>query len=110
MYYTGYDPFTMKKVYVATDYHEKQMQRALLQYKNPKNADLVCKALVTANRQDLIGFDKSCLIQPARGQNAKSFQKKTNALYSKPLQKKNGTKGHNFKKTAKKSTQKKGRV
>ncbi len=65
MYYTGIDPFTQKPVYVATDYHEKQLQRALLQYQNPKNADLVREALCKCNRQDLIGFSQDCLIRPA---------------------------------------------
>ncbi len=65
MYYTGIDPFTQKSVYVATDYHEKQLQRALLQYNNPKNADLVREALCKCNRQDLIGFSPDCLVRPA---------------------------------------------
>ena len=64
MYYTGVDPRTMKPVYVAHDPHEKAMQRALIQYKNLKNYDLVHEALVKAHRTDLIGFDKKCLIHP----------------------------------------------
>ncbi len=76
MYYTELDPFTMKKVYVATDYEEKQMQRALLQFKNPKNADLVRRALARANRQDLIGYGKDCLIPPPHAQNPKAWEKK----------------------------------
>ncbi len=64
MYYTGVDPRTMEPVYVAHNPHEKAMQRALIQYKNPKNYDLVYEALVTAHRTDLIGFDKKCLIRP----------------------------------------------
>lgn len=64
MYYTGLDPRTMKPVYVSTNPHEKAMQRALIQYKNPKNYDLVHEALVKAGREDLIGFDKKCLIRP----------------------------------------------
>ena len=64
MYYTGIDPRTMKKVYVAKDPTEKAMQRALLQYRRPENYALVHKALVMAGRQDLIGFDKNCLIRP----------------------------------------------
>lgn len=63
MYYTGVDPRTMEPVYVAHNPHEKAMQRALIQYKNPKNYDLVYEALVTAHRTDLIGFDKKCLIR-----------------------------------------------
>ena len=66
MYYTGVDPRTMKPVYVAVNPHEKAMQRALIQYRNPKNYDLVYEALTKAGRTDLIGFDKKCLIRPRR--------------------------------------------
>ena len=69
MYYTGLDPTTLKPVYVTTNPHEKAMQRALIQYRNPKNYDLVYEALVKANRTDLIGFDKKCLIKPRRFKN-----------------------------------------
>ncbi len=65
MYYTGIDPLTMKQVYVATDYHEKQLQRALLQYNRPQNAPLVREALMKAGRSDLIGYSKDCLVRPA---------------------------------------------
>ena len=64
MYYTGVDPRTMKPVYIPKNPHEKAMQRALIQYRNPKNYDLVMEALKTANRMDLVGFDKHCLIRP----------------------------------------------
>ena len=64
MYYTGYDPRTMEKVYVPKDPHEKAMQRALIQYRNPKNYELVSEALRLAGRTDLIGYDKHCLIRP----------------------------------------------
>ena len=64
MYYTGVDPRTMKEVYVPKNPHEKAMQRALIQYRNPKNYDLVMEALKIAGRMDLVGFDKSCLIRP----------------------------------------------
>ena len=64
MYYTGLDPRTMKPVYVCTNPHEKAMQRALIQYRNPKNYYLVKEALEKAGRQDLIGFEKHCLIRP----------------------------------------------
>lgn len=67
MYYTGYDPRTMEKVYVPTNPHEKAMQRALIQYRNPKNYELVVEALKLAGRTDLIGFDKKCLIRPRTG-------------------------------------------
>ena len=64
MYYTGLDPRTMKEVYTPTNPHEKAMQRALIQYRNPKNYYLVREALQKAEREDLIGFDKKCLIRP----------------------------------------------
>lgn len=64
MYYTEMDPRTMKKIYVAKSKHEKAMQRALIQYRNPKNYHLVYEALIKAKRQDLIGHDTHCLIRP----------------------------------------------
>ena len=64
MYYTGLNPRTMKKVYVTNNPHEKAMQRALIQYRNPKNYDLVYEALHLAHRTDLIGFGPKCLIRP----------------------------------------------
>ncbi len=67
MYYTGLDPRTMEPVYVPVNPHEKAMQRALIQYRNPKNYDLVKEALTKAGRTDLIGFDKKCLIRPRTG-------------------------------------------
>ena len=63
MYYTGLDPRTMEKVYVPTDPHEKAMQRALIQYRNPKNYYLVHEALIKAHREDLIGSGPKCLIR-----------------------------------------------
>lgn len=66
MYYTGLDPRTMETVYVPKSPHEKAMQRALIQYRNPKNYDLVIEALKKADRTDLIGFDKNCLVRPRR--------------------------------------------
>ena len=66
MYYTGVDPRDMKPVYVPRNPHEKAMQRALIQYRNPKNYDLVMEALKQAGRMDLVGFDKKCLIRPRR--------------------------------------------
>ena len=64
MYYTGLDPRTMEPVYVPTNPHEKAMQRALIQYRNPKNYELVTEALQRAGRTDLIGFGEKCLIRP----------------------------------------------
>lgn len=66
MYYTGLDPRTMEPVYVAHNPHEKAMQRALIQYRDPKNYDLVKEALVKTGRTDLIGFEKNCLIPPRK--------------------------------------------
>ena len=66
MYYTGVDPRTMKPVYVPKNPHEKAMQRALIQYRNPKNYDLVMEALRIADRMDLVGFDEKCLIRPRK--------------------------------------------
>ena len=65
MYYTGIHPITGKSVYVCTDYHEKQLQRALLQYSKPENANLVREALTVAGREDLIGNSPECLVRPA---------------------------------------------
>ena len=64
MFKTGINPLDMKPVYVATDYHEKQLQRALLQYNRPENAPLVREALVKLGRTDLIGFGENCLVRP----------------------------------------------
>lgn len=66
MYYTGLDPRTMKSVYVPKNPHEKAMQRALIQFKDPKNYELVKEALLKEGRVDLIGFDKHCLIPPRK--------------------------------------------
>ena len=73
MYYTGLDPRTMDRVYVPTDPHEKAMQRALIQYRNPKNYYLVREALMKAHREDLIGSGPKCLIRavpPRQGKTA----------------------------------------
>ena len=83
MYYTGVDPRTMKKVYVPLNPHEKAMQRALIQYRNPKNYDLVKEALIKAGRTDLIGFDKKCLIRPRRTEN-RSHEVNTRDICGKP--------------------------
>ena len=64
MYYTGVDPRDLKPVYTAKNPHEKAMQRALIQYRDPKNYELVKEALYAEHREDLIGFDKKCLIPP----------------------------------------------
>lgn len=66
MYYTGIDPRDGKQVYVCRNPHEKAMQRALIQYRNPNNYELVREALVKGGREDLIGFDRKCLIRPRK--------------------------------------------
>ena len=66
MYYTGVNPLTMESVYTPVTFHEKAMQRALIQYKKPENYELVKEALIKGNRKDLIGFDKKCLIAPRK--------------------------------------------
>lgn len=68
MYYTGLNPLTMEKVYVPRNPHEKAMQRALIQYRNPENYELVKEALLREHREDLIGFDPNCLIRPRKMQ------------------------------------------
>lgn len=83
MYYTGIDPRDNSKVYTPKNPHEKAMQRALIQYRNPKNYELVKEALHIAGREDLIGFDKKCLIRPrgnpsekaSAGQNRENVRK-----------------------------------
>ena len=78
MYYTGVDPRTMESVYVPINPHEKAMQRALIQYRNPQLYDLVEEALKKAHREDLIGFDKHCLIRPRKLAAEKSEKRFTN--------------------------------
>ncbi len=80
MYYTGLDPRTMEDVYVPKSPHEKALQRALIQYRNPKNHALVVEALTKAGRTDLIGFGKECLIRPrvTKSEADRQSGKKTN--------------------------------
>lgn len=66
MYWTGIDPRDMSRVYVASDPHEKAMQRALIQFRDEENYDLVKEALLRAGRKDLIGFGADCLIPPRK--------------------------------------------
>ncbi len=77
MYYTGMDPRTMKKVYVAKTYEEKAMQRALMQFTYPQNYHLVEKALRQAGREDLIGFQPKCLIKPQNQNQNRRYQAKS---------------------------------
>ena len=82
---------TGKSVYVCTDYHEKQLQRALLQYSKPDNANLVREALAVAGREDLIGNSSDCLVRPAfaYGRSNRVEEKKV-SRNSKNVKKKNG--------------------
>lgn len=84
MYYTGVDPRTMDPVYVPKNPHEKAMQRALIQYRNPKNYELVEEALQAAHRRDLIGYGKECLIRPRKG----AFAEKQREMKKPPKKKK----------------------
>ena len=76
MFYTGLDPRTMKPVYVPKTKEEKAMQRALLQYRDPKKYDIVYDALMKAHREDLIGYGPKCLIKPRDGRFKGDFKGK----------------------------------
>lgn len=84
MYFTGIDPRDGSKVYVCRNPHEKAMQRALIQYRKPQNYDLVKEALMKAGREDLIGYDKKCLIRPKKAavvqRRVEKEQKKKNTI------------------------------
>ena len=107
MYYTGLDPRTMQPVYVATNPHEKAMQRALIQYRNTENYDLVHEALIKAGREDLIGFDEKCLIRPRKLKSEKNGkpQARTQSGHTKP--KYSGNSAGNSNGAKKKSTARK---
>lgn len=77
MYYTGLDPRTMEKVYVPKNPHEKAMQRALIQYRDPKNRELVREALEKCGRRDLIGYGPKCLLRPEGGKPGERSGQKT---------------------------------
>ncbi len=76
MFYTGLNPYTLKEVYIPRTDREKAMQRALLQYFNPKNKDLVISALKAAGRSDLIGIGNTCLVRPNAAMQQAQVQKK----------------------------------
>lgn len=78
MYYTGVDPRTMEPVYTPKNPHEKAMQRALMQYRNPANYELVKEALHIAGREDLIGFGPECLIKPRQFKKERYKAEKSN--------------------------------
>ena len=90
MYYTGIDPRDMSQVYVCRNPHEKAMQRALIQYRNPKNYDLVCEALRAAKREDLIGFGKQCLVRPKKTVQKDGTQRKAEQKSGLQKQEKSG--------------------
>ncbi len=96
MFYTGLDPFTMKKVYVASTFEEKRLQRALLQFNRPENAHKVREALIKAGREDLIGYGENCLVRPerpsGRGQVKNGVDTKKNGKKSAASAKPNGKK------------------
>lgn len=77
IYYTGFNPFTKEKVYTPKSQEEKNMQRALLQFRDPKNHDLVKKALILAGREDLIGNGKNCLIPFSKPHSTKKQNNKS---------------------------------
>ena len=104
MYYTGLDPRTMQPVYVATNPHEKAMQRALIQYRNTENYDLVHEALIKAGREDLIGFDEKCLIRPRKLKSEKNGKPQARTQSGRTKPKYFGNSAGNSNGTKKKST------
>lgn len=86
MFYTGLNPYTLEEVYVAKSDKEKRLQRALLQYFDPKNKNLVLEALGLAKRRDLIGTSKNCLIKA--DSNKSKISKRKNKLSKKKHRKK----------------------
>ena len=104
MYYTGLDPRTMQPVYVATNPHEKAMQRALIQYRNPENYDLVHEALLKVGCEDLIGFDEKCLIRPRKLKSEKSGKPQARTQSGRTKPKYSGNSAGNSNGAKKKST------
>lgn len=103
MYYTGVDPRDMKLVYVPKNPHEKAMQRALIQYRDPKNYELVLEALHKAGRMDLVGYDRHCLIRPRKEQGSVRQG-------AKPRKNGQASRGNRKKKTIRNIHKKKGNV
>lgn len=101
MFYTGLNPFTMEKVYVPRSPKEKAMQRALLQFKNPENYDIVKEALISAGREDLIGTSPRCLIKP--------FKEKSNSDKNSRVKKTQRSDARNMKQKSARSTGKRKR-
>ena len=115
MYYTGIHPMTGKRVYVCTDYREKQLQRALLQYSRPENANLVREALKIAGREDLIGNGRECLVRAAFGKDGRAeatLDKKTGRLRTgaRPVNNKGKKTQNNTKSRTKPTVKSKGSV
>ena len=110
MYYTEIDPLTMKHVYVAKSFHEKAMQRALLQWKRPDKRKLVMEALKEAGREDLIGYGPECLIKPDSAYRPRPKTEKKPAEAEKPKKpvSKKGWAKPKAKKTGKPNSKKKG--
>ena len=99
MYYTGIHPLTGEKVYVPKSAHEKAIQRALMQYKNPANRELVLEGLRMAGRMDLVGYGEKCLIRPLReNHNGSRTQGITQTDHKKSPKKKTIRNTHNRKK------------
>jgi uncharacterized radical SAM protein YgiQ len=87
MYYTGVNPLTGESVYIPKTQKEKNMQRALLQYSLPSNYSLVREALISANREDLIGKGKNCLIPDSPPRISKKRPYSKNKTAAKPREK-----------------------
>ena len=97
MYYTGIHPLTGEKVYVPRNPHEKAIQRALMQYKNPENRELVLEGLKLAGRMDLVGYGPKCLIRPIREKQEKkngNDRRNQNRKTIRNVHKKNPKGGH----------------
>ena len=109
MFYTGLDPLTMEPVYVPKSKHEKAMQRALLQYRAPRNYELVHAALVEAGREDLIGFGPKCLIKPKGEYSRNNHYNKGKSSSKKSSDRKNNKNDNKGKRGTKKSRDNKSR-
>ena len=83
MYYTGYDPYTMKEIYTAKTMEEKAQQRALLQYFLPQNKEIVLRTLKKYGRTDLIGSGKDCLIADTTSNTPRNLHKKKSVIRNK---------------------------
>ena len=114
MYYTGINPLNGKSVYTPTEYKDKQMQRALLQFNRPQNYHLVREALISAGREDLIGNGPECLVRPDVGgyhrtgkssfpSQSKGYQRSGAHKGAAPIQGKGSQKGRSGKGSSQKS-------